>query len=508
MASKYLVYGRAAYEGFAKAIGSKMGLKVTVEDGATACIDAQGTVHLPAMNTFQSPEQFEITCGTIVHELAHQFYKSHALIDPKRSRLEHDCLNAVLDVADETGIDQWFAASGNARPGRLLELGNRSAIQDRLHDWDDQTTDLWKVLCTGILLSRIARDKYLSRIKRYNQSSARRRYNIDCAQAWKLIKRAKQNPKTDAGPNSKRFPKLVKLAKQLADLLAPLAPPESKQPGSAPQPGQPGADTSPASPGGSALETALNAGSHSVPGYATEATSRDGAGMGDPTHSTTGKILARESAYQLVYPAVGKIAQRIAIDGDGLDCDSGLFSGPILGQAYRLNTDGQCLARWQQNEHADGLAVAVLLDCSGSMERELPECAAIAKAFVKGMRECADVHPVAFGSDVEESKDDFATVYDMGGTATNLALREARDWLASRSAGSKWIICVTDGDPGDPNATAKQCVAARADGVRILTIGLGCEIDRATMPHATIVTAEDAMHLAIELEAAARLIEG
>src|SRR5262245_17481286 len=108
MTAQKIIYGRTAYEGFAKAIGAKLGLNVKIEDGASACIDAGGVVRLPGMSTHQTADEFAVTCGVIVHELSHQFYGSHKQIDPNRSRLEHECLNAVLDVADETWIDAWF----------------------------------------------------------------------------------------------------------------------------------------------------------------------------------------------------------------------------------------------------------------------------------------------------------------------------------------------------------------------------------------------------------------
>src|SRR5688572_22532554 len=100
-------YGRAAYEGFAKAIASQLGITVDLADGKSACINAEGRITIPAMNTFQTEEQFVQTCGTIVHEISHQFYGSHRHIDQNRSRLEHDCFNAVLDVADETWVEAF-----------------------------------------------------------------------------------------------------------------------------------------------------------------------------------------------------------------------------------------------------------------------------------------------------------------------------------------------------------------------------------------------------------------
>lgn len=130
MSTRQIIYGRIAYEGFSRALGAKLGLKVRVEHGREAAIDKDGTITLPEMSTYQTEDQFAITCGTVVHEMAHQFYGSHKLIDPKRSRLEHECLNTVLDVSDETWISRWFEQGGNKRPGELLNRGNVEACNN------------------------------------------------------------------------------------------------------------------------------------------------------------------------------------------------------------------------------------------------------------------------------------------------------------------------------------------------------------------------------------------
>ena len=507
------LYGRTAYEGFAKAIGARMGLNVQVVDGASACIDASGTIQLPGMSTYQTAEEFDVTCGTLVHELSHQFYGSHRTIDPKRSRLEHDCLNAVLDVADETWVGEWFRRDGNGRPAQLLNVSNAHAVSTNFQAYANwhAPNHAWKVLVVGILAARIGRDagrwtrRQVRRLVRYTERAAAN-LNVDAKACFRLIGRARRGTKQSPNPTGKRFRKLFKLATELADLLKPFAP---------------AADAANAATAAakSALEAALEAGSAKADGP--EATAKDGAdraegpvtvaapgagkgagrGAGRGSSSSGRDTDYDAGSYALLAPAVQRVAERIATDGDGLQHVDGLSNGPTLGQAHRLVTDGQCLARWTVTDSADGLSVSVLLDCSGSMSHHLAECAGIARSFAVGMRAAGDVQSLAFGCDVEES--DFSRVGDMGGTSTDKALRRALDWLSPR-AGRRWVVLITDGQPGNAQRTADLCREAAAQGVRILAVGIGQLVP---VPFARCVCAADAAHLAIELDAAAQLIE-
>ena len=485
------VYGRAAYEGFAKAIGSRLGLKVRVVDGPHACIDAGGVIQLPGMHTHQTQGQFAITCGTVVHELSHQFYGSHKHIDPIRDRLEHDCLNAVLDVADETWISAWFDRAGNSRPGELLTRGNEHALRDNAQafaDWQNPATHAWKVLCVGILGARL--NRRVNRWKRWTAQEAAK-FGVDAKACYRLLRCAKRAGKQDPSPTPRRFKKLIDLAKRLAALLKPFAPPAGT-----------------AANVGSPIDAALGVGQVSPSGPV--ATQQDGANIAEGTQGTAGGFGSPDApshtdfdpqSFSLLSPAIQKVAQRIATDGEGATCTDGLLTGSRIGQAHRLLTDGQCLARWDDADHADGVSVSVLLDCSGSMNRQLAECAGIARAFALNMRQAGAVQSLAFG-DVVRNSDDFSTVQDMGGTNTHLALQGAIRWLSDRS-GRRWVVLVTDGQPNDARATERVCQEAAALGIHILAVGLGCAI---RMP-ATCVTAGDPAHLAIELDAAAHRIE-
>jgi hypothetical protein len=494
---KKTIYGKTAYEGFARAIGAKLGLKVQVDDGANACIDANGVVYLPGMHSYQTADEFAVTCGTLVHELAHQFYRSHETIDPNRSRLEHDCLNAVLDVADETWIDKWFLQAGNARPGQLLSQGNVAAWSKNSQaftDWTNAATHAWKILCLGILSARV---RGLKRVLIKTAIHAAK-LGVDAKACWKLIRRARITARENPTPNKRRFRKLFRLAKELADLLAPFAPVAG-----APMPP-------------TAIEVALSEGQATQPAGSQEATEQQGAAMADgPTgkgggaggggsSANPGQGQSYDaSAFNSLYPAVERVAQRIALDGDGARRCDGLSNGPSLAHPHRLLTDGQAMARWAVSDQAEGVSVAVILDCSGSMDDCRTECAGVARAFALGMRDCGEVYSLTFGCYVKEV-DDFDRVCDMGSTNTHMALQQAGKWLAGRR-GSRWVVLITDGEPNNRTETNKVCAELLAAGVRVLAIGLGC---RFQMPGALCTSAMDPVRLAIELDAATRSIEG
>jgi len=508
-AHRKTVYGKLAYEGFARAMASQMGLTVEIDDGASACINASGKITLPGMNTYQTAEEFAVTCGTLIHEMSHQFYRSHSLIDPNRAALEHACLNAVLDVADETWIDKYFAVGGNVRPGNLLTLGNQWAVREhrsRYVDWSDTSNHAWKVLCVGIFAARLSRTNF-ARVVRWMRSvtvSHCQTHGVDANAAFGLLRRARITASQNPQPTYRRFGKLRLLARKLADVLAPFAPPAGTRMAAV----------------GISISEALATGESAVPANATVATEAQGeaaaapvAGQpqacGKPTrggrgsgHSAGGRQFDQQ-AFNLLAPAVQRIADRIATDGDGVVKADGLTTGASLGQPHRLMTDGGCMARFDAGEHADGVSVAVILDCSDSMRDTLDTCAGIARAFAVGMRQAGDVQSIVFGDDVQSS-DDFRTVRCMGSTGTDLAIAAAHRWLSGR-AGDKWIVLITDGMPNTLQATHAAARGALAAGVKMLTVGLNCTI---AMPAGVnVVTAKDANRLAIELDFAAHTIE-
>ena len=517
-------YGRQAYEGFAKALGSKMGLSVTVEAGQSAAINGQGVITLPDMDRYQTQSEFELTCGTIVHELSHQFYGSHEhFANSKNDRFFRDCLNAVLDVADETWIDRWFVTTWqNARPGDLLHKGNWDAKWNK--DWKPKNdgNDAWRILCFGIVAAREGiKGRHGTRASIIDFANSK---GVDALKCWGLIARAKarkQKSYWDSARSPEWWKRILSLADELAKELAPLAPP-------------PGAPSLPM-PGGMGVGTAVGQGQASLPSGATEATAADVAAaldgkpspqqsqpaqsqaqaQGQPTKGAGGvsagqaaQYMSHKDACAMLLPAVRKVGERLATDGDCLDTLDGLATGTRIGDVVRLTTDGQCMARWNIDEHADGMAVAVTLDCSGSMRYILPAVSGVAQAFAAGLSDCADIQRIVFGL-AAYPVDSFEHCSDLGCTATHYAVEQAVNLLKPKAAGQKWIVIITDGDPDNPAATQRAVQEAIAAGIKVLAIGLGkgtAKMIRGSMPGAKVVAADDVIRLAIELDAAAQEI--
>jgi len=519
MATVY--YGQAAYEGFARGFGTMLGIapaQIKVQAGDGPAIDVSGTLYLPGMSGFQTAAEFEQTCGSIVHEMAHLRAGSHLLLRVKRERLAADCLNAVLDVADETALALKFGKIGITRPGDLLRAGNARYLtwtkgdSPKVWDWTstNPTPIHWRVLAGGIILTRLGamnekacltgRERVMvGRLRRFQIERAKER-GVDMAAVLKVLARAR----TASAGKRKPVRTLVKLGQELEALLAAVAPPAGSQEDL--MPGQQGAGGGhggiPSIPAGGAEATEADG-----EGLAARAAAKSYAGQGvsqtdgeDGGDKGDGRASAETRA--MCGPAVAAIAQRIAIDGDGLDREYGYARGTTVAEPYRLATDGMCMGRWQDDLPADGMSVAVLLDCSGSMEYVLPKVAGVAQAFAQEMRRCGEVKCWAFGCNVAEADDDFERPDIMGGTNTHIALRAARAWLDQR-AGAKWIVVVTDGQPSDPRGTGAECGGAIADGIRVVSVGLGRYVP---LEGAINVMAEDAPRLAIELHAAASLM--
>lgn len=529
-------YGQAAYEGFAKAFGSLLGIDaaaIRVQSGDGPSIDVNGVLHLPGMSGYQDADDFETTCGSIVHEMAHLWCRSHRELAVRRTRLAMDCLNAVLDVADETALARDFARRGLGRPGDLLRRGNQRHLPSRgggycpVFDWSPaaRTPVHWRVLAAGIIVTRLSEQSEKAKLPRSDQlmvGRCRRRTigdarnhpaNIDARAVFAVLARARTT-----GTARKPMRTLVRLASELETLLAAVAPPEGQTGPGEPMPGQ-GKPGGP-SPDGSTTVSA-------VPSFGTEAGAEagadaarapakgDAAGQQAPVSATADSrgasgggegaeegLSPSETARRMCGPAVAAIARRIANDGQGTDRESGYARGGSVAEPYRLVTDGLCMSRWQEEMEADGMSVAVLLDCSGSMGHVLASVAGVAQAFAQEMRECGDVKCWAFGSLVRESHDDYEHPRTMGGTQTGSAIAAANQWLQPRR-GAKWIVLITDGCADSPESAKMQALYASQMGVKILSVGFGRYVPLAG---AINVTAMDVPHLAIELQGAAAMI--
>jgi hypothetical protein len=506
-----IYYSQAALEGFAKAFASRPEIGVTVRVGGNgaASVDSNGTINLPGMNTYQTQAQFEDTCATIIHEIAHVKLGSHEEFAKyakwHTKRLFMDCLNAVMDVADETEIGRMELANGNPRAEKLMLGANvRTMNKNRAKMTKPGEAPLhWQILATGIIKARcMARGNNIRYKTTIGRTLAATHTNIDIAAAYRILAAARKPfPRPPHRPANMHRP-LIRMADRLATILRDCAPPDNS-------------DETPM-PGGAGLGEALAAGNATIPAngvlagvQAGEALAGTGAGPAQQSGTGAGGggyaddgVTACEETRRMLEPVIRRMAERMATDGDSLTRDGGYYQGSGVRDAYRVLTDGACMGRWQLDPHADGMAVAVVLDISQSMDPRMAETAGLAEAFAAGMADCADVRRFTFGLQVYTVDSFTAPIITEGWTETHLAIHEAREWLMTREAGKKVMVVLTDGRPDNLSDTQTECGRTHDAGISLIGIALGIEADsiRDSMPRAAIAQADDAPRLAIELE--------
>lgn len=143
------------------------------------------------------------------------------------------------------------------------------------------------------------------------------------------------------------------------------------------------------------------------------------------------------------------------------------------------------------------LSVVVALDSSGSMSRRMGETQAAAKQFVEGLGEGDSVQLLRFARDIETmtpmttTKDSVSeaidTVVARGDTALYDGLHQSIELLADRR-GRRAVVLLSDGvdDDGTGQPLSERTIddvlaAAEAGNVPVFVIGLGTEMDEATL---------------------------
>lgn len=147
----------------------------------------------------------------------------------------------------------------------------------------------------------------------------------------------------------------------------------------------------------------------------------------------------------------------------------------------------------RQKKHFPSLAIALVVDKSGSMLGSKIEMAAeAASATVDFLSERDSVGVIAFDSEpygvvpltkVEDKKaiiNQISQIQALGGTNMHPGIKMAYDWLASSDAQIKHIIVLSDGqsEPGDWRGIAKS---VRDAGMTLTTVALGEDADYDTM---------------------------
>jgi uncharacterized protein with von Willebrand factor type A (vWA) domain len=119
-----------------------------------------------------------------------------------------------------------------------------------------------------------------------------------------------------------------------------------------------------------------------------------------------------------------------------------------------------------------GPAVCLLVDHSCSMKGLLGVFLPLGLPMAEAFDEVSEVSvsAIRFGSDVErlETLGEFRNGRLMGGTATHLALRDARSRLASREAPRKLVVLFTDGLPDESEETRQEAIELKRLGASLL----------------------------------------
>jgi Ca-activated chloride channel family protein len=176
----------------------------------------------------------------------------------------------------------------------------------------------------------------------------------------------------------------------------------------------------------------------------------------------------------------------VMIGGDQSFGPGGYYKTPIE-EALPVSLDVR------QKKHLPSLAIALVVDKSGSMSGEKLEMTLEASsATVDFLSERDSVGVIAFDSDaypvvgltkVEDKKSIIAKIQSiqaLGGTSMYPGLKMAYDWLQSSDAQIKHMIVLSDGqsEPGDFRGIAR---AAREAGVTVTTVAVGEDSDHQTM---------------------------
>jgi molecular chaperone DnaK len=134
------------------------------------------------------------------------------------------------------------------------------------------------------------------------------------------------------------------------------------------------------------------------------------------------------------------------------------------------------------------LQIALLVDCSGSMYGpKIEEARKAAQSFVRrALKPGRQIALIAFpggvlsppASNVGLLETAIGQLTPIGATPLSGALRLARDLLPARAGVARVFVVLTDGHPDDPDATMTEALRIRNGGGRIITIGVGREIQQ------------------------------
>jgi hypothetical protein len=489
-------YPQSALEGFGAALADKLNVRIDYTTGQPRT-DGR-TVYLPAITAPLDVVEFAALCGVAVHEAAHVFFGSCSRMQwyadrngPTTERaLRAACMNAVLDVADETRVE-WFVNSAED----LLRASNRDAAA-KIVAADSLTNSdpVWAVLAAAILSARGVYSKALRA-----QAEAHPRYAEMCKAHW-ILKKCRARKCRIPRRTRPQWASLIDTADKLVDLLRPFGDAS----------GAPQAQFGPvgAEPDGmGAGKDAPVLGQDQLADEADGAAIAEGVTPGGSGAGGTGKENASAAPfdgglYGALRPALAGPVERLARADEADGFSSGHLSGPRVGRNIETALiDGRCFDR--RNAEGEKLHVAILLDGSGSMDSAMPAVSAIAQAFTDAVKGVAETVSLAVFSDCTRPVGDFrdrSQFPPASCTGTERGLLWAELALKGKP-GRRVCVVITDGQPDSRDMTSIACQSLTAE--RVSVIGIAFQTDpkdiRATMPRAQVIAANTPNELACQL---------
>jgi molecular chaperone DnaK len=135
------------------------------------------------------------------------------------------------------------------------------------------------------------------------------------------------------------------------------------------------------------------------------------------------------------------------------------------------------------------MQVALVMDCSGSMYgSNIANAKRAALGFVQRTLQSANrqVAVIAFPggvkaaptADFERLKYAIGSLTPIGSTPMGEGLHDAANLLRPRAGVQRVFVVMTDGHPDDPDAVSKKIHDLRASGARIITVGVGSQVQQ------------------------------
>ena len=491
MTTNKTYYPQAALVGFGSTLADKLGIDVEYTTGAPRTNGT--TIFLPKITGAITEADFLALCGTAVHEAAHVYFNSvprhldYIDADSAAQELRAACMNAVLDVADETRMEWVLDPAART----LLKAGNHKAdldicTQGRINGSDP----VWEILATAILMARLGRASSVYATMPKGKPETGLKYKAyGVLKGVRTFKAPKRHKRTGV-----QWSRLKRAADDLVALLKHLPPPA--QHAQIPTFGQVGSDAQGmafgAAPGANTAGPGAGAnvaesGSPTVGGNGCGT----GAGASAPDYSMNMDL------YGDLVPALAEPVRLMAeweeADGPAAGYTSGAKLGKRLDRAY---TDGRVFVR--REGEGERLSLVLLLDVSGSMYSGglIADALAVAQAFADAVRPVAENLALYEFDGYPRKRERFDGSGGGGGTNIQDALKIAHARLADMS-GRRVCVIVTDGQSPACGASEELMTA----GVRLIVIAYNtnpAELAR-NMPGAEVIHAETAAELASQL---------